>query len=839
MADVSVTLLGGFAAAVDGVPVPERGLAPEEGARAREAARTRPRPPAAPRAGDGRALARPRPRRRRRTTSTRRCTSRGARSAPDAIELRDEVLSLAADVDVDRLELAAARGAPLGHAGGLPGGALALRRRAAAGEPLRRLGGDAARGARDAGGASSSDGARRARLRGAARSALPADASSFVGRGRELAELTVAAPAHAPADPRRRRAAPARRGSRSSSPAAPRRRTRTGAALVELARARGPAPRAGRRRRRARRARAARAGARRRGDRLPRAAHAAARARQLRAPARRDAALADTLLRAAPRLTIVATSREPLRVPGEVVFRVPVARHPGPRAAAPARTSCSRYEAVSLFVERAAAAAPGFALDEENAEDVARICLRLDGLPLALELAAGRLGALSPAAIAERLDDRFRLLRTGSRAAPTRQQTLTATLQWSHDLLEPDERMLLPPAGDLRRRLRARGGRERLRGRRASTRAEVADVLARLVEKSLVAVEGGGRERRYRLLETVRIYARERLDEAGEAAALAERHARWALALAERQQRLAAARPRRGEPARGARHAARARAARRAPPLRRAAGRSGCGGSTSTRRSGASPRRSPPPPERHDAPRRGAARRGGDRLPQRRARPTASRSPRRATPSPRRSATARARVAGAAVPRRVRRRERRRRGRDAVARARARARAPRGLRRPRRRSASTRSASPTGSSATWRAPTSSSPESIERFRALEGSPERDPAPRSTSPRSGRASPRAVPGSGSSSRTRCSRSSRSRATRRSATRSRTRRASRAPAATSSARARCSTRALRASSAPATTPAARPSSSGARTSRSPRASSRRRARTSRRRSSCGAG
>ena len=116
---------------------------------------------------------------------------------------------------------------------------------------------------------------------------------------------------------------------------------------------------------------------------------------------------------------------------------MPVARDPRSRAAAERRPELLRYEAVRLFVERAGAAAPGFALDEENAADVARICFRLDGLPLALELAAGRLGALGPAALAERLDDRFRLLRAGSRAAPTRQQTLAATLQWSHDLLEP------------------------------------------------------------------------------------------------------------------------------------------------------------------------------------------------------------------------------------------------------------------------------------------------------------------------------------------------------------------------------------------------------------------
>src|SRR5256886_3535813 len=138
------------------------------------------------------------------------------------------------------------------------------------------------------------------------------------------------------------------------------------------------------------------------------------------------ARLVDALLRSAPGLTILATSREPLRVPGEVVFRVPSLDIPDPeQELEPSRLLA--YEAVRLFVERAGAAAPGFVLDEENAADVARICFRLDGLPLALELAAGRLSALGPAAIAERLDDRFRMLRTGSHAAPTPQQTLAAT----------------------------------------------------------------------------------------------------------------------------------------------------------------------------------------------------------------------------------------------------------------------------------------------------------------------------------------------------------------------------------------------------------------------------
>ena len=163
--------------------------------------------------------------------------------------------------------------------------------------------------------------------------------------------------------------------------------------------------------------------------------------------------------------------------------------------------------------------------------------MRLDGLPLALELAASRLGALGPAVVAERLDDRFRVLRARSHTAPTRQQTLQATLQWSHDLLEEDERLLF-------RRLAVFAGGFELGAVEAVCAgdglepSETVDVLARLVEKSLVARDrleqrDAAGESRYRLLETVRLYARQQLDEAGETLALADRHADWALALAE------------------------------------------------------------------------------------------------------------------------------------------------------------------------------------------------------------------------------------------------------------------------------------------------------------------
>jgi predicted ATPase len=245
-----------------------------------------------------------------------------------------------------------------------------------------------------------------------------------------------------------------------------------------------------------------------------------------------SAALADALLRSAPRLTILATSREPLRVPGEVVFRVPSLAIPDPDAAEVPEALLS-YEAVRLFVERAGAVSPGFRLDESNAGAVARICHRLDGLPLALELAAARTDALAADALAERLDDRFRLLRAGSRTAPTRQQTLEAALDWSYELLADVERVLL-------RRLAVFSGGFTLEAAEevcvgdGLERPQVADVLARLVDKSLVTTEERQGAKRYRLLETIRAYAGARLAEAEERAALSMRQAEWLEGLVER-----------------------------------------------------------------------------------------------------------------------------------------------------------------------------------------------------------------------------------------------------------------------------------------------------------------
>jgi predicted ATPase len=153
------------------------------------------------------------------------------------------------------------------------------------------------------------------------------------------------------------------------------------------------------------------------------------------------ARLADVLLRACPQLTILATSREALNVPAELAWPVPPLALPPAGRPLPV-DELLEYEAVRLFVERAVAVTPAFRLSEQNAAAVARVCHRLDGIPLALELAAARLRVLTVAEIAERLDERFRLLTRGSRTAPARHQTLRALVDWSYDLLSPAERRL-------------------------------------------------------------------------------------------------------------------------------------------------------------------------------------------------------------------------------------------------------------------------------------------------------------------------------------------------------------------------------------------------------------
>ncbi len=242
------------------------------------------------------------------------------------------------------------------------------------------------------------------------------------------------------------------------------------------------------------------------------------------------AILAEHLLGACSGLRMLATSREPLRVPGEVTWRVPSLTLPAPgRSVKP--SELASYESIRLFCERAGDVASGFALGEGNAGAVAEICLRLDGMPLALELAAARVGALSPAQIAERLGDCLAVLTAGNRSAFDRQQTLRATLSWSHALLTSTERALFRRLGVFAGTFALEATEEVAAGEGLDQR-RVADLLGRLVDKSLVVAEDDSDGYRYRLLEPMRQYARELLVEAGEATTLEARHHAFYLELA-------------------------------------------------------------------------------------------------------------------------------------------------------------------------------------------------------------------------------------------------------------------------------------------------------------------
>jgi len=256
------------------------------------------------------------------------------------------------------------------------------------------------------------------------------------------------------------------------------------------------------------------------------------------------AQLATDLLQGCPNLRILATSREPLGVAGELVSSVPPLSLPAaqpwhdPAGAQAALSVYGQAEAVQLFVTRALTASPAFTLSVENGPWVAEICRRLDGMPLAIELAAARVRGLSVREIAQRLDDRFRLLTGGSRTAPPRQQTLAAALDWSYRLLADDERKVL-----LRLSVFSGGctlaaaesvcaddadGANNTLGAGA-----VLDVLLHLVDKSLVVAEQKEDGTRYRLLETIRQYAGEKLIQFGEAQRIRERHCAFFVAWAE------------------------------------------------------------------------------------------------------------------------------------------------------------------------------------------------------------------------------------------------------------------------------------------------------------------
>src|SRR4051794_4295819 len=235
-----------------------------------------------------------------------------------------------------------------------------------------------------------------------------------------------------------------------------------------------------------------------------------------------SARLVDLLLRAAPGLRVLATSREPLAIAGEHVLSVPALASPEADAVPPVE-ALSRYEAVTLLVERARSVAPDFALTPANATDIARLCARLDGIPLAIELAATRLRSLSVAAVVARLDDRFALLTGGSRAALPRQQTLRALIDWSYDLCTREEQLLWA-------RLSVFAGTFDLASAEAVCSGDelpahdVVDLLDHLVAKSIVLTVRRPDDLGYRMLVTIREYGAQRLEESGATDAVRRRH---------------------------------------------------------------------------------------------------------------------------------------------------------------------------------------------------------------------------------------------------------------------------------------------------------------------------
>lgn len=245
------------------------------------------------------------------------------------------------------------------------------------------------------------------------------------------------------------------------------------------------------------------------------------------------AELARNLLQSSEHLAIVASSREPLHVGGETTYPVPPLAVPA-RDAVMDPGQLAAFESVRLFEERVRASRPDFALTPDNAGAVIEICQRLDGIPLALELAAARVRSMSVESVASRLNDRFRLLTRGDRAALPRQQTLRALIDWSYDLLDDDERKLL-------RRVAVFAGGWTLEAAEvvcaddALARSDILDVQDALVQKSLVNVDPAGS--RCRLLESVREYANERLAELGEESAVRDRHLRFYVALAKAAER--------------------------------------------------------------------------------------------------------------------------------------------------------------------------------------------------------------------------------------------------------------------------------------------------------------
>ena len=244
------------------------------------------------------------------------------------------------------------------------------------------------------------------------------------------------------------------------------------------------------------------------------------------------AELVDRLLRAAPSVQILTTSRESLGIAGEVIFRVPPLSLPEEESALSSEM-LMRYEATRLFVDRALCVQPGFQPNSVDARIMIQICTRLDGLPLAIELAAAQVKMLSVAQIFDRLNDRFALLTRGNKAALPRHRTLRAAIDWSYELLPESERAVL-------RRLSVFASgwtldeAETVCSANGVAKGDVLDLMTRLVDKSLILAQTQEHEARYLMLETVRHYAQVKLEEAGEARSARDCHLAHFLALAER-----------------------------------------------------------------------------------------------------------------------------------------------------------------------------------------------------------------------------------------------------------------------------------------------------------------
>jgi predicted ATPase len=250
------------------------------------------------------------------------------------------------------------------------------------------------------------------------------------------------------------------------------------------------------------------------------------------------AQLTHTILGHSPFLKILASSREALGVQGEVAWQVPSLSLPDPTKI-PKLERLTQYEAIPLFLDRASLVNPHFRMTEDNAPVIAQICYRLDGIPLAIELAAARIKGLGPEQIASRLDDRFHLLTSGARTVLPRHQTLHALIDWSHDLLSESERALL-------RRLSVFAGGWTLEAAESVCAGDglepdqVLDVLLHLVDKSLIVAKTqeteprypAGGSLRYHMLETIRQYAQEKLDESGEASLVHDHHLEYFRSLA-------------------------------------------------------------------------------------------------------------------------------------------------------------------------------------------------------------------------------------------------------------------------------------------------------------------